>query len=240
MSILSNTDLNQFVSFDKEQWKQSKDILIENGIKDNINPMGYDLRVGEEYFYASVSNGTIPTDKEVRIKPGDLVLIRTLEEIRMPTNGSIYALIISKVTQVSRGLSNVSTKVDSGYSGKLLISIQNVSKRTIELRYGEEFCTIIFINNKSPCTDLYDTSKKEYKYINAYAQGQKQYVLIELVITLLTSFIILGSFLLGGYFLFEGENRLIVAATIGVAVQTSLQKIVVDKYLQEIIDKIKK
>jgi dCTP deaminase len=239
MSILSDTDLNQFVCFNKSEWKKSREILIQNGKRENINPMGYDLRVGKEYFNGTVFDGATPTDKEVSIKPGDLVLIRTLEEIKMPTNGSISALILSKVTQVCRGLSNVSTKVDAGYSGTLLISIQNVSKRTIRLEYGEEFCTIIFFSNKTPCSELYDTTQKEYKFIKAYVQGQRQYVLIELIITFLIAVFIIGGFLAGGYFLSDIENRLLIFGNIGVAIYVSVQKIIVERYLKEFIDNIK-
>jgi dCTP deaminase len=223
MSILSNADLEEVICFDKNKWNKNKEILINNGEKKRINPMGYDLRVGKHYFYGTVDERSKPTNDGVRIKPGDLVLIRTLEEIRMPEDGSISALILSKVTQVCRGLSNVSTKIDAGYSGKLIISIQNVSKRTIHLKYGEEFCTIIFITNKSVCSDLYDIANKEEKYINAYAEGQQQYVFIELVITLLIALIIIGLFVSCGYYIF-GEEKPLISATIGLAVYNSLQE----------------
>ena len=104
MSILSNSDLEEFVCFDKEKWNPKEQVFIDEGNQDNINPMGYDLRVGQTYYYSDLGTRPNKTEKEVNIKPGDLVLIRTLEAITMP-EGSISALVLSKVSQVSRGLS---------------------------------------------------------------------------------------------------------------------------------------
>lgn len=239
MSILSNKDLNSSISFDKNQWDKSRQILIQNGDKDHINSMGYDLRVGETCFDGTVQNKPRKTNEGVNIKPGDLVLIRTLEVVTMPSYGDISGLILSKVTLVARGLSNVSTKVDPGWSGKLLISIHNVSKKTIKLKHGDEFCTLIFITNKSPCTNLYDVSQKEDRYIDAYAEGQKDYFWLELLINLLSTGLIVGSSFWIGFKIFENTAGFGVIVTIGVVVSNVIQKLV-DKYLYEIIEKFEK
>lgn len=208
MSILSYTDLNKIVRFDEEQWREEGDILIKNGSDKCFTPMSYDLRVGG--FYRTLIKpphlvylkNKPECKRKVIIKPGDIALIGTFEEIKMPKNGAISALIVSKVSQVSRGLSNVSTKVDPGWSdGQLLIPIQNISKDTIELSYQDKFCTIIFINNQSYSDKIYSSSSRD-TVVNLFAQTQRDSFRKEQLIILLSAFFSVGLFGIIGYMIF--------------------------------------
>jgi hypothetical protein len=68
----------------------------------------------------------------------------------MPQDGSMSALIVSKVSQVARGLSNISTKIDPNWAGgELLIAVHNFSRDIITLDYSEPICTVIFFENKT-------------------------------------------------------------------------------------------
>ncbi|ALF53668.1 hypothetical protein ACX27_13790 [Nostoc piscinale CENA21] len=147
MSILTDTDLKKILCYDEAQWNDTKTLLIQDGSDDCITPMGYDLRVGGFYktFIAKPNLDVLSEGKSIAIKPGDIALIGTYEKLRMPKDGSISALILSRVSQVSRGLSNISTKVDPGWAeGELLIPIQIIfSRDVIKLNYTR-FCTIVF------------------------------------------------------------------------------------------------
>jgi hypothetical protein len=68
----------------------------------------------------------------------------------MPRNCSIGALLVSRVSQVNRGLSHISTKIDPNWDGTLKIAVSNFSKKNIELRYKEKICSMVFFNIKNP------------------------------------------------------------------------------------------
>ncbi|NWF61163.1 MAG: hypothetical protein HXY43_18375 [Fischerella sp.] len=176
MSILTDTDLKKILCYDEAQWNDNKPLLIEHGSDDCLTPMGYDLRVGGFYktFIAKPNLDTLEEGKSVVIKPGDIALIGTYERLRMPQDGSISALILSRVSQVSRGLSNISTKVDPGWAeGELLIPVQNFSRDVIELKHKEKFCTIIFFKNESAAS-LYNSKSSRLKFFQLLAQTSRK------------------------------------------------------------------
>jgi deoxycytidine triphosphate deaminase len=78
----------------------------------------------------------------------------------MPQDRSISALITSKVSKVSLGLSHISTNVDADWRGKLLIAIYNNSRKDIILAQGEALCTMVFIKNNSPSTKVGGVEKE--------------------------------------------------------------------------------
>lgn len=152
MSLLTDTDLEKIISDESKECSHEK-IVICPYSEDCLTPIGYDLRVGNK---ATTSNndGYIPLleNKYLTIDPGATALILTLENLRMPRNRMISGLIESKVTKVSEGLSHISTTVDPDWEGNLLIAVRNHSRKRIKIKYGEPFCTIIFIENKSAST----------------------------------------------------------------------------------------
>jgi len=156
MALLTDTDLNKIINKNTEKKPTDEQLQIFNFDEKNLTPVGYDLRIGERHI--SKKKGLIITRKKTRkknflkISPGDTVLITTLENIWMPQNRKISAIILSKVSQVSKGLSHIATTIDADYRGNLLIAITNHSKEKIELKYGETFCTIVFFENLSPST----------------------------------------------------------------------------------------
>lgn len=238
MSILSDTNLEECVCFYENEWQKEEDILIKNGSKKCFTPMSYDLRVGN--FYRTlitpphlVSLKDKPKDEQkVIIKPGDIVLIGTLEEIKMPINGNISGLIVSKVSQVSKGLSNVSTKVDPGWSdGQLLVPIQNISKDTIELGYEEQFCTLIFLSNKLPSSKVYSSSSRD-KLVELFAQTQSNSFRREQVINIIAYLIITAIFSGAGYWIFRDSTGTLVIYTIGTGLYTVLQPIIAKFFAQ--------
>lgn len=150
MSILTDTYLRQIICSKEEQLDDSK-IFISNFQEESLTPMGYDLKVGGYYrTYGSRQGLTrIKQGEQIVIKPGDTALIATLEEINMPRDGSVSALVVSKLSQVARGLSNISTKIDPNWQGgSLLIALHNFSRDSIALKYSEEICSLVFFENK--------------------------------------------------------------------------------------------
>lgn len=153
MSLLTDTDLKLLIC-KEEDWSDKNKLHIYPYEDSCLTPVGYDVRVGS--YYASSMDAdryNIPHDKPyVTIKPGDTILITTLENIGMPQNHTISAFITSKVSKVSKGLSHISTNIDPDWVGNLLIAIHNPSRNVVTLEYNEPFCTLNFIENKSPST----------------------------------------------------------------------------------------
>lgn len=127
----------------------NKEILIDVFEEDSLTPVGYDLRVGERGFswkkrkYFSIDQST-PVDLE----PGDTVVIETYESVQVSKKFS--GTVHSMATQVlRRGLSHISTTVDPGWKGKLLISVHNYRDTSVKLQFKDKFCTICFYKTES-------------------------------------------------------------------------------------------
>lgn len=152
MSILTNADLRKILCLSEEEWNAKKALLIKSFSKDCLTTIGYDLRVGGYYktYGSTPSLIRIKKKEKVVIKPGETALIATLEEIKMPEDCSISALLVSRVSQVARGLSHISTKIDPNWvGGSLSIAVNNFSRETICLEYEEKICSVVFFENKS-------------------------------------------------------------------------------------------
>ncbi len=135
------------------EWNQATEqetkIGIEPFTEECLSPVGYDLSVGEQYSSALRGMGTISEDKPVIIEPGDTVLIFSLEKVKMPKSKLVSALILSKVSQVSKGLSHIATTIDPDWQENyLLIAVHNHSIKNIKLEFKERFCTIVFFETK--------------------------------------------------------------------------------------------
>ncbi len=152
MSLLTDTDLRSMICSEQE-WTDKNKIHIYPFLESNLTPVGYDLSVGDSYASASKPGRIdIKQGDGVTIKPGDTVLITTLEKIGMPQNRTVSALVLSKVSKVSKGLSHISTTIDPDWKGELLVAIHNHSRISVSIGYGETFCTVVFFENKSPAT----------------------------------------------------------------------------------------
>jgi len=220
MSVLSDTDLRVILCFDESQWNQQKPLLIQHGADECLTPMGYDLRVGGFYktFITKPNLATLKEGEQVVIKPGDIALVGTYEKLRMPQDGLISALILSRVSQVSKGLSNISTKVDPGWAeGELLIPVQNFSRDTIKLSYKEKFCTIVFFKNESAAS-LYNSSSSRAKFFALLAQTRRKSLVKDLQLATV-SLIVYGIFVGLGYFLFRNTSGFGVTVALGIAVE---------------------
>jgi len=116
--------------------------------------------------------------QEFEILPHEMIAIKTEEEIGMPKNKMYSGIIVSKVSFVEKGLSHISTSLDPDWYGELVVTLFNHSFRTIKLKRGEPFCTMILLKNeeqsvrssgKTPgghIEKLYDEwnkAKKEYE-----------------------------------------------------------------------------
>ncbi len=129
----------------KDYQNNSEDgLFIEDFDNNSLTPVGYDLRVGEEgYSWKRKEIINIKQDGKVQIEAHDTLVIRTLESLSLSrkVSATIHS-IVSKV--IPKGLSDISTTIDPGWTGKLLISVHNNRDSSTELLYGERLCTVCF------------------------------------------------------------------------------------------------
>ncbi len=129
--------------------------LIRNCDPDRLSCASYELRLGNVYYDLTES------DRPIRLKPGDDVLIKpghrvvliTHEELDIPDD--VLARVISKGSLFSIGLSPVATYADPGFSGHLGIVTQNVSNKFVLLPQLEPIAKADFTRLTGPSARPY-------------------------------------------------------------------------------------
>lgn len=76
------------------------------------------------------------------VNPGDTALVLTNETLAL--SKKIGGTLHSKVDRVSEGFSPISTTLDPGWIGPLLIAITNMGSEARRLKLGESFVTVVF------------------------------------------------------------------------------------------------
>ncbi len=158
MSLLTDASIRNVLITDDNPWfqddrVQKEKLLITEFNEDSLTPVGYDLGVGQRYLkmYSKIREfSNLEENDKLTILPNEIVAIETEEFIGMPQNRSYSGIIVSKVTLVERGLSNISTSVDADWKGKMIITIINHSKKKIIIERKQPFCTMILFSNERP------------------------------------------------------------------------------------------
>ena len=184
MTVLTDAVIDKILTTNKQEYEKNEEkLLITHFDEKCLTPVGYDLRVGSEIVKVNFKKMDIDKIKlevgqEFEIFPHEMVAIKTEEEIGMPKNKMYSGIIVSKVSFVEKGLSHISTSLDPDWYGELVVTLFNHSFRTIKLKRGEPFCTMILLKNeersvrssgKTPgghIEKLYDEwnkAKKEYE-----------------------------------------------------------------------------
>ena len=140
MSVFSDVDIRKALG---------KDIVIEPFSESSLTPIGYDFTVGE--FIYSLEHGMLePQDGIIEIPPHSTIQILTKESLWV--SGRVGGTFHSKVSLVSRGFSHVSTTLDPGWYGPLLITIRNNMDKHQKLKKLDAFVTLIFFSMTTPTT----------------------------------------------------------------------------------------
>lgn len=118
----------------------------------------YDLRVGYEYrFLVEGGKHHLDERESFRLKGGESALIQTEEFVTLPAN--VFGLVVAKVGLAQQGMSNISTKIDPGYDGHLIITVSNLARRPITFTRGDPFCSVLFLGVEGDAM-LYEKAAK--------------------------------------------------------------------------------
>lgn len=144
--------------------------LVENlGARDLSNPegVGLDLRMAEAHKIVEggafiEADGTAglgkrkgvktemigkfhegsETQTEVEVKPGEYLLVSTIEQINTPKN--LMPMVYPRSSLFRAGLLLLVTKTDPGYRGTLTMGIRNLSEFPVKLQMGARICNVVF------------------------------------------------------------------------------------------------
>jgi len=148
---------------DKIRGLTESEQLID-GFEDScLGGAGYDLRAGKFFAPSSethlgVSDRKMPDISEIEgdhvtLKPGDYVLIETIEKVNMPAG--VAARILPRSSLFRLGCSLETALVDPGYKGALTMGLSNISKHDFTVERGARVAQIIF-EEVGGETTLYD------------------------------------------------------------------------------------
>jgi|SRR6266480_3970970 len=138
MALLSDVDIKKALG---------KDIVIEPFNSDSLTPVGYDLAIGD--FVFSLEHNMLELQNDYYIIPSkNTVQILTKESLWVSRR--IAGTFHSQVELVSRGFSHISTTLDPGWYGPLLITMRNNTEKDIPLKVGSPFVTLLFFKVRTP------------------------------------------------------------------------------------------
>lgn len=142
--ILSDLDIREFVD--------SGDIVICD-FSGELEPASYDLRVGKEGIKEEgVLN--IEEKKYIKIPRGAIVVIYTLEEIKLSTKVAARYGLRSHFAR--KGLILLSgPQIDPGFDGVLTVTLFNAGTSEVILSYMEKFATVEFFLLQTPASKRY-------------------------------------------------------------------------------------
>ena len=154
---------------------EQRDLVIDP-LVGNITSAGYDASVGDlAYIVQKNKRVDIKTAGKLSIPSRCTALIGTAESIKMSKD--LIGFVVSKVSLCSKGLSHISTSLDPGWEGPLLVPVHNWDDRPITISHGETFCTLMF--DKVHSTSKEPHNKPPYrtditKYIDKIEQERAE------------------------------------------------------------------
>ena len=112
------------------------------------------------------------------------------------SGNSVAALIESKVRLVSKGISHISTTIDPGWQGTLLLTFSNQSNNQIVIYDGHPVATIVFFYLSTPVQELPEVHSGRNKEI--WQNYQKLYLIkneerkVAFIVNTIFSILIIG------------------------------------------------
>jgi len=134
--LLSDRQIREFVRDNR---------LVIEPFSGSVEPASYDLRMGNRVI--SLTRGydkTLHSGDHIAVHPGELILIESMEKVGFPPD--LQGRISSKVGWLTKGLSNIATKVDPGYGHPqgwhLLLVFKHCGHEPIDLSPGIAICSL--------------------------------------------------------------------------------------------------
>ncbi|MFH1630738.1 MAG: hypothetical protein ABIA21_00745 [Candidatus Aenigmatarchaeota archaeon] len=163
--------------------------LVENLSQrelENPEGTGFDLRVGSIF---SMKDGhsllgeseryTVETDEVARydinkktifeLKPGQFVLVKTVEKVNLPDN--IAIIFRPRSTLYRSGVSLHTATASPGYSGELIFGMHNMSSNSLKLELGARIVHALFLKVEG---DIQSAYRGQWQGGRVSTQGEKE------------------------------------------------------------------
>lgn len=154
--------------------KQIRNLLEENELtitdigvlEDKLSPSGIDLTVGSDYKRPATddlfdANNT--ASQEIVLEPGEFYLMHTVESLNLPNY--IHGTTEELMSRALEGINVTSGVVHPGYSGVLVLGVENRSEETKTLYPGDKIVQITFQELDEPAATAY-SEKEDTKHSN--------------------------------------------------------------------------
>ena len=160
--------------------------LVENlSERELTNPegAGFDLRVGEvfrikdgESFLGVTERFTPDVESiakygeinEITLKPGEFVLIKTIEKVNLPKD--IAAIFRPRSTLQRSGIGLFTATANPGYSGELTFGMCNLGKNNFRLEMGARVVHILFFNT----SENFSAYRGQWQHGRVSTEGKKE------------------------------------------------------------------
>ena len=153
---------------DKSQIGESSiDLRLSNKISKPIKNPGVTIRPPYSIPNGIFNSKEIKENESIKIKPGELLLALTLEEVIMPSN--LAAQVQGKSTLARYGLAVhiTSPHIHPCWRGQVTLELYNHGPNELEFSPGEPVCQLIFFKVSKP------VRKEVAKVLSRYI-GQKK------------------------------------------------------------------
>lgn len=163
--FMENCDIGFLTDTQIRHAIKNKDIIIYPFSESNLTPVGYNFSFSK-FILSLNKRNFVPILFDAKskceyfiLKPNETVLALTHETVSVATD--IGGTFHSKVSLVSIGLGHVSTTLDPGWQGQLLVPLNNPTKHSIRVVIKEEvkgeniaktFITLVFFRAVSWAT----------------------------------------------------------------------------------------
>lgn len=150
---------------------------------ENPEGAGFDLRVGEvfrikegEAFLGETERFTPETEliagfgkeKEITLKPGEYILVKTIEKVNLPDN--IAAIFRPRSTLQRSGIGLFTATASPGYSGELSFGMCNLGKNNFRLELGARIVHILFFNT----SENFSSYRGQWQSGRVSTEGKKE------------------------------------------------------------------
>jgi len=149
MGIYSDTKINQIIN--------KKDIVIYPYKDENLTGIGYDIRVGIIQPLSKIPEFS-EDDDFYYIPPNSYCVVISKEFVWL--SHRLAATLHARGTLAAKGLYTNSTNIDPNFKGQLIMSLFNVSEKTIKIGKDEHYITMIVQSVVKSTKTLIDTDIK--------------------------------------------------------------------------------
>ena len=155
--LMSDKDIREAMS--------SGELIIGDFSPESLQPASYDMRVGGEAFSSHEKKPIdIKSTGFLVIKPGDFILVRTYESVKL--SPKIAGKVGLRSFHARKGLALLAgPQIDPGFEGVLVVGLHNLDANELKLPYREPFCTVEFYRLSEPVQQPYKGDYQNQKGI---------------------------------------------------------------------------